>query len=168
MVEAQCFVQLGFPVVLKSTTMVCTHSQKILYKVPWKYYPPPYICVLLYLQTEDIHYVGFLSKLLETKIMQVLRFKYGQVECLDPAQSGLTIPVTLCNIFCPLNTSFCFAGLLSQCRCLLRWQQTFKKWRYSWRYKCEFFMRSRHVIQTCMLYILWLTCMLFCCKQFQS
>uniref|UniRef100_A0A0D9YAI7 Peptidase M16 N-terminal domain-containing protein n=1 Tax=Oryza glumipatula TaxID=40148 RepID=A0A0D9YAI7_9ORYZ len=50
MVEAQCFVQLGFPVVLKSTTM-----------------------------TEDIHYVGFLSKLLETKIMQVLRFKYGQV-----------------------------------------------------------------------------------------
>jgi len=50
MVEAQCFVQLGFPVVLKSTMM-----------------------------TEDIHYVGFLSKLLETKIMQVLRFKYGQV-----------------------------------------------------------------------------------------
>ncbi|KAI5001139.1 zinc protease PQQL-like [Hordeum vulgare subsp. vulgare] len=50
MVEAQCFVQLGFPVVLKSKMM-----------------------------TEDIHYVGFLSKLLETKIMQVLRFKYGQV-----------------------------------------------------------------------------------------
>lgn len=28
---------------------------------------------------EDIHVVGFLSKLLETKIIQVLRFKYGQV-----------------------------------------------------------------------------------------
>ncbi|CAN6223116.1 unnamed protein product [Urochloa humidicola] len=50
MVEAQCFVQLAFPVVLKNTMM-----------------------------TEDIHYAGFLSKLLETKIMQVLRFKYGQI-----------------------------------------------------------------------------------------
>lgn len=30
-------------------------------------------------QVEDIHVVGFLSKLLETKIMQVLRFKHGQV-----------------------------------------------------------------------------------------
>jgi hypothetical protein len=35
---------------------------------------------------EDTHYVGFLSKivflskLLETRIMQVLHFKYGQVE----------------------------------------------------------------------------------------
>jgi hypothetical protein len=31
------------------------------------------------LQVEEIHFVGFLSKLLETKIMQVLRFKHGQV-----------------------------------------------------------------------------------------
>ncbi|KAG4999141.1 hypothetical protein JHK87_020213 [Glycine soja] len=29
---------------------------------------------------EEIHFVGFLSKLLETKIMQVLRFKLGQVD----------------------------------------------------------------------------------------
>ncbi|KAL6958555.1 hypothetical protein U1Q18_048857 [Sarracenia purpurea var. burkii] len=28
---------------------------------------------------EDIHFVGFLSKLLETKIVQVLRFKHGQI-----------------------------------------------------------------------------------------
>lgn len=28
---------------------------------------------------EDVHFVGFLSKLLETKILQVLRFKHGQV-----------------------------------------------------------------------------------------
>nr|KYP67514.1 putative zinc protease pqqL [Cajanus cajan] len=28
---------------------------------------------------EEIHFVGFLSKLLETKIMQVLRFKHGQI-----------------------------------------------------------------------------------------
>ncbi|OEL21818.1 Zinc protease PQQL-like [Dichanthelium oligosanthes] len=56
MVEAQCFVQLAFPVVLKSTMM-----------------------------TEDIHYVGFLSKLLETKIMQVLRFKYGQIYSVNVA-----------------------------------------------------------------------------------
>ncbi|KAK3161034.1 hypothetical protein QOZ80_1BG0070790 [Eleusine coracana subsp. coracana] len=56
MVEAQCFVQLAFPVVLKSTMM-----------------------------TEDIHYVGFLSKLLETRIMQVLRFKYGQVYSVNVA-----------------------------------------------------------------------------------
>lgn len=50
MVEAQCSVQLCFPVQLKNGTMV-----------------------------EEIHCVGFLSKLLETKIMQVLRFKHGQI-----------------------------------------------------------------------------------------
>ncbi|XP_061347588.1 zinc protease PQQL-like isoform X3 [Gastrolobium bilobum] len=50
MVEAQCLVQLCFPVELKNGTMV-----------------------------EEIHLVGFLSKLLETKIMQVLRFKHGQI-----------------------------------------------------------------------------------------
>ncbi|EEF48126.1 Mitochondrial-processing peptidase subunit beta, mitochondrial precursor, putative [Ricinus communis] len=50
MVEAQCSVQLSFPVVLKNGTMV-----------------------------EEIHRIGFLSKLLETKIMQVLRFKHGQI-----------------------------------------------------------------------------------------
>ena len=31
------------------------------------------------LQVEEIHFVGFLSKLLETRMMQVLRFKHGQV-----------------------------------------------------------------------------------------
>ncbi|KAK6944867.1 Peptidase M16, N-terminal [Dillenia turbinata] len=50
MVEAQCSVQLCFPVVLKNENMM-----------------------------EEIHFVGFLSKLLETKIMQVLRFKHGQI-----------------------------------------------------------------------------------------
>ncbi|WOL03023.1 zinc protease PQQL-like [Canna indica] len=50
MVEAQCSVQLAFPVLLKSTSMM-----------------------------EEIHFVGFLNKLLETKIMQVLRFKHGQI-----------------------------------------------------------------------------------------
>lgn len=33
-------------------------------------------------QVEEIHFVGFLSKLLETKIMQVLRFKHGQVSTM--------------------------------------------------------------------------------------
>ncbi|POO00604.1 Coenzyme PQQ biosynthesis protein [Trema orientale] len=50
MVEAQCSVQICFPVELKNGTMV-----------------------------EEIHFVGFLSKLLETKITQVLRFKHGQI-----------------------------------------------------------------------------------------
>ncbi|KAF9615719.1 hypothetical protein IFM89_026134 [Coptis chinensis] len=50
MVEAQCSVQLTFPVELKNGSMM-----------------------------EEVHFVGFLSKLLETKIMQVLRFKHGQV-----------------------------------------------------------------------------------------
>ncbi|XP_030953176.1 zinc protease PQQL-like isoform X1 [Quercus lobata] len=50
MVEAQCSVLLCFPVELKNGTMV-----------------------------EEIHFVGFLSKLLETKLMQVLRFKHGQI-----------------------------------------------------------------------------------------
>ncbi|RZC83405.1 hypothetical protein C5167_046191 [Papaver somniferum] len=31
------------------------------------------------LQMREIHFVGFLSKLLETKILQVLRFKHGQI-----------------------------------------------------------------------------------------
>lgn len=38
-----------------------------------------FFCAFLWLKIEEIHYVGFLSKLLETKIMQVLRFKHGQV-----------------------------------------------------------------------------------------
>ncbi|KAK8921287.1 hypothetical protein KSP39_PZI019966 [Platanthera zijinensis] len=50
MVEAQCSVQLAFPVLLKSASMI-----------------------------EEIHFIGFLSKLLETKIMQILRFKHGQI-----------------------------------------------------------------------------------------
>ncbi|KAF4371416.1 hypothetical protein F8388_001944 [Cannabis sativa] len=50
MVEAQCLVQICFPVELKNGTMV-----------------------------EEIHFVGFLSRLLETKITQVLRFKHGQI-----------------------------------------------------------------------------------------
>ncbi|KAM7509636.1 hypothetical protein LguiA_020089 [Lonicera macranthoides] len=50
MVEAQCSVQLCFPVELKNEDMM-----------------------------EDIHNVGFLSKLLEAKLMQILRFKHGQI-----------------------------------------------------------------------------------------
>ncbi|CAK9136275.1 unnamed protein product [Ilex paraguariensis] len=50
MVEAQCSVQLCFPVELKNEIMM-----------------------------EDVHFVGFLSKLLETKMMYVLRFKHGQI-----------------------------------------------------------------------------------------
>ncbi|XP_044463821.1 zinc protease PQQL-like isoform X1 [Mangifera indica] len=50
MVEAQCSVQLCFPVELKNGTMV-----------------------------EEINYVGFLSKFLEMKMLQVLRFKHGQI-----------------------------------------------------------------------------------------
>ncbi|KAL2501112.1 Insulinase (Peptidase family M16) protein [Forsythia ovata] len=50
MVEAQCSVQLCFPVELKNENMM-----------------------------EDVHMVGFMSKLLETKILQALRFKRGQI-----------------------------------------------------------------------------------------
>nr|XP_043621332.1 zinc protease PQQL-like [Erigeron canadensis] len=50
MVEAQCSVQLCFPVELKNEKMM-----------------------------EDVHFTGFLSKLLEAKIIQVLRFKHGQI-----------------------------------------------------------------------------------------
>ncbi|KAL5728894.1 hypothetical protein ACHQM5_001921 [Ranunculus cassubicifolius] len=50
MVEAQCSVQLSFPVNLKNESMI-----------------------------EEIHFVGFLTKLLETKIMQILRFKHGHI-----------------------------------------------------------------------------------------
>eukprot|EP01018_Ginkgo_biloba_P031588 Gb_11763 [translate_table: standard] len=50
MVEAQCSVQITFPVELKGPRVM-----------------------------EEIHFIGFMSKLLETKIMQVLRFKHGQI-----------------------------------------------------------------------------------------
>ncbi|KAG7988806.1 hypothetical protein I3843_03G206000 [Carya illinoinensis] len=50
MVEEQCSVQLCFPVELKNGAMV-----------------------------EEIHVVGFLNKLIETKLVQVLRFKHGQI-----------------------------------------------------------------------------------------
>ncbi|KAI3443676.1 hypothetical protein Pfo_000341 [Paulownia fortunei] len=49
MVQAQCSVQLCFPVELKNENMM-----------------------------EDVHLTGLMSKLLETKILQVLRFKHGQ------------------------------------------------------------------------------------------
>ncbi|KAK6147780.1 hypothetical protein DH2020_018692 [Rehmannia glutinosa] len=50
MVQAQCSVQLCFPVELKNENMM-----------------------------EDVHLTGLMSKLLETKILQVLRFKHGQI-----------------------------------------------------------------------------------------
>ncbi|GLJ23437.1 hypothetical protein SUGI_0443600 [Cryptomeria japonica] len=50
MQEAQCSVQITFPVELKALHVM-----------------------------EEIHFVGFTTKLLETKIMQALRFKHGQV-----------------------------------------------------------------------------------------
>ncbi|KAI7988212.1 Zinc protease PQQL-like [Camellia lanceoleosa] len=56
MVEAQCSVQLCFPVELKKENMVFG------------------FILFFYIQ-----FVGFFSKLLETKIRQVLRFKHGQI-----------------------------------------------------------------------------------------
>ncbi|GER35964.1 peptidase M16 family protein [Striga asiatica] len=50
MVQAQCSVQLCFPVELKNANIM-----------------------------EDVHLTGLTSKLLETKIVQVLRFKHGKV-----------------------------------------------------------------------------------------
>ncbi|XP_078431997.1 insulinase (Peptidase family M16) protein [Wolffia australiana] len=50
MVEEQCSVQLAFPVWLKNSSMI-----------------------------KEIQFIGFLSKIIETKIMQVLRFKHGQI-----------------------------------------------------------------------------------------
>eukprot|EP00249_Psilotum_nudum_P022861 c28663_g1_i1 orf=451-3468(-) len=50
MIEAQSSVQITFPVELKGPNVM-----------------------------EEVHFMGFICKLLETKILQVLRFKYGQV-----------------------------------------------------------------------------------------
>ncbi|XP_039014704.1 zinc protease PQQL-like isoform X2 [Hibiscus syriacus] len=50
MIEAQCMVQICFPIELKNVAM-----------------------------EEEIHYTGFLTKLLETKLLQLLRFKHGQI-----------------------------------------------------------------------------------------
>ncbi|WP_216668104.1 hypothetical protein, partial [Proteus mirabilis] len=48
-------------------------------------------------QVEEIHFVGFLSRLLETKILQVLRFKHGQV-CAHPFVLFLLVLV-ICLIY---------------------------------------------------------------------
>lgn len=40
---------------------------------------------MLAVQMEEVHYTGFICKLLETKIMQVLRFKHGQVRDIESA-----------------------------------------------------------------------------------
>ncbi|KAE8698399.1 Mitochondrial-processing peptidase subunit beta [Hibiscus syriacus] len=50
MIEAQCMVRICFPIELKNVAM-----------------------------EEEIHYTGFLTKLLETKLLQLLRFKHGQI-----------------------------------------------------------------------------------------
>ncbi|KAL6558843.1 hypothetical protein OROMI_019193 [Orobanche minor] len=50
MVEAQCSVRLSFPVELKNENMM-----------------------------EDVHLTGLISKLLETKMLQLLRFKHGKI-----------------------------------------------------------------------------------------
>lgn len=50
MIEAQCSVQITFPVELKGPNVM-----------------------------EEVHLTGFICKLLETRIIQVLRFKHGQV-----------------------------------------------------------------------------------------
>ncbi|OIV93964.1 hypothetical protein TanjilG_05667 [Lupinus angustifolius] len=78
MVEAQCLVQLCFPVELKNGTMV-----------------------------EEIHFVGFLSKLLETKIMQVLRFKHGQVYSVGVSVFlGGNKPSRTCDVRGDISISF--------------------------------------------------------------
>ena len=41
------------------------------------------------IQMEEVHYTGFICKLLETKIIQVLRFKHGQVRDIKSQLSDL-------------------------------------------------------------------------------
>ncbi|KAL0338988.1 UNVERIFIED_CONTAM: Zinc protease PQQL-like [Sesamum angustifolium] len=62
MVEAQCLVQLCFPVELKNENMM-----------------------------EDVHLTGLISKLLETKILQVLRFKHGQTLKLGNIRGDISV-----------------------------------------------------------------------------
>lgn len=92
MVEAQCLVQICFPVELKNGTMV-----------------------------EEIHFVGFLSKLLETKIMQVLRFKHGQIYSVGvsvflggnkPSRTGIVRGDISINFSCDPEISSKLASLL--------------------------------------------------------
>ncbi|CAL5215055.1 unnamed protein product [Lathyrus oleraceus] len=91
MVEEQCLVQICFPVELKNGTMV-----------------------------EEIHFVGFLSKLLETKIMQVLRFKHGQIYSVGvsvflggnkPSRTGLVRGDVSINFSCDPEISSKLANI---------------------------------------------------------
>jgi len=90
MVEAQCSVQITFPVELKGPNVVSFHSldcnNVIFFPAEiWDLQNPFHratmlsISAMLAVQMEEVHYTGFICKLLETKIMQVLRFKHGQV-----------------------------------------------------------------------------------------
>lgn len=82
MVEAQCSVQLCFPVEFKNENMVFLCNIGLLNFYGISVSPRKNIIMfflLWLLQMEDVHMVGFMSKLLETKILQALRFKHGQV-----------------------------------------------------------------------------------------
>lgn len=91
MVEAQCSVQITFPVDLKG----------------------PHVM-------EEIHFVGFLSKLLETRIMQVLRFKHGQIYSVNvsvflggnkPSRTGNVRGDITVNFSCDPDSSWRLVGL---------------------------------------------------------
>ncbi|KAH9303201.1 hypothetical protein KI387_014784, partial [Taxus chinensis] len=86
MLEAQCSVQITFPVELKA----------------------PHVM-------EEIHFVGFITKLLETKIMQALRFKHGQVYSVNvssflggnkPSRTGNVRGDVAINFSCDPDSSF--------------------------------------------------------------
>ncbi|XP_054811480.1 zinc protease PQQL-like isoform X3 [Prosopis cineraria] len=87
MVEAQCLVQLCFPVELKNGTMV-----------------------------EEIHFVGFLSKLLETKMTQVLRFELGQIYSVGVSIFlGGNKPSRTCDVRGDISINFsCDPGISSK------------------------------------------------------
>nr|ADE77112.1 unknown [Picea sitchensis] len=99
MVEAQCSVQITFPVELKG----------------------PHVM-------EEIHFVGFLSKLLETRIMQVLRFKHGQIYSVNvsvflggnkPSRTGNVRGDITVNFSCDPDSSWRLVGLsLDEILCL--------------------------------------------------
>lgn len=112
MVEAQSSVQLCFPVELKNGTMVSCLFYIYQLNAFVIDYDQAFLTIILLTgynefpveketkrintwQVEEIHFVGFLNKLLETKLIQVLRFKHGQV-CLQ-----IVILILNCNISQP-------------------------------------------------------------------
>ena len=140
MIEVQCMVRLCFPIELKKGTLVCQSCfdwsiRSSLMKTWFHYWLVRYLSVgTIKWQEEEIHYTGFLSKLLETKLLQLLRFKHGQVGCTIYFPFRVWFILFFGLIFCVNNIALCVPDLLCKCFRIHWWWSAMSNWWYTWWY----------------------------------